>query len=255
MPLEIVTIPCLSDNYAFLLHSTDTAETALIDAPEAGPVLAALTERAWQLTEIWLTHHHWDHIDGTADLKAATGAKVIGAAMDAHRLPPLNHELNEGETYRFAGNDVHIYDVSGHTVGHIALHVPAARAVFTADSLMALGCGRLFEGTPEQMWASLSKLAALPGDTIVYSGHEYTENNARFALTIETGNSQLSARIEEITAKRAKGQPTVPSSLQQELATNPFLRAHLPDVKSAVGMGNATDAAVFGEIRRRKDVF
>jgi len=255
MPLEIVTIPCLSDNYAFLLHSAETGETALIDAPEAAPILSTLADKGWQLTEIWLTHHHWDHIDGTADLKAATGAKVIGAQADKHRLPPLNHELTEGEPYRFAGHDVHVYDVSGHTVGHIALYVPAASAVFTADSLMALGCGRLFEGTPEQMWASLSKLAALPGDTIVCSGHEYTENNAKFATTIDTDSPRLSARIKDIKALRGAGQATVPSTLEEELATNPFLRAHLPQVKNAVGMADATDAEVFGEIRRRKNEF
>lgn len=255
MPLEIVTIPCLSDNYAFLLHSTQTGETALIDAPEAGPPLTALAQRGWKLTEIWLTHHHWDHIDGVADLKEATGAKIIGAASDAARLPPLNHALGDGDTYQFAGHDVQVLDVSGHTVGHIALYVPAANAVFTADSLMALGCGRLFEGTPEQMWHSLSKLAALPGETLVCSGHEYTASNASFALTIEPQNPDLLARIADIERLRAAGQPTVPSTLSLELATNPFLRAHLDTVKASVAMPAAGDAAVFGEIRRRKDAF
>ena len=174
MPLEIVTVPCLKDNYAFLLHSDETGETAVIDVPEAGPILGALSDRDWQLSEIWITHHHWDHIDGVGELKEATGAKVLGAEVDAHRLPPLNHAVKDGETYRFAGSDVQIMDVSGHAVGHIAYHVPDAKAVFTADSLMALGCGRLFEGTAEQMWASLSKLAALPPETLICSGHEYT---------------------------------------------------------------------------------
>jgi hydroxyacylglutathione hydrolase len=255
MPFEIVTIPCLQDNYAFLLHSTESGETAVIDVPEAGPILAALSERGWQLSEIWITHHHWDHVDGVADLKDATGAKVIGAASDAHRLPPLNHAVKDGETYRFAGAGVQVLDVSGHTVGHIAYYVADAGAVFTADSLMALGCGRLFEGTPDQMWNSLSKLAALPPGTIVCSGHEYTANNAKFALTIESDNPALISRVGAIETARAAGQPTVPSTLANELATNPFLRAHLPNVKAALNMKDAADAEVFGEIRRRKDAF
>jgi hydroxyacylglutathione hydrolase len=255
MTFELITIPCLSDNYAFLLHAPETGETAVIDVPDAKPILAALKDRNWQLTEIWLTHHHWDHIDGCADLKAATGAKVIGADADAHRLPPLNHALKVGETYAFAGSDVHIIDVPGHTVGHIALHVPDANVVFTADSLMALGCGRLFEGTPEQMWASLSRLAALPGETIICSGHEYTASNARFALTVDGDNPQLQMRAQEIAKLRAQGKATVPSTLATEQATNPFLRASDPGLKSALGMANATDAAVFAEIRRRKDAF
>ncbi|MGR3662652.1 MAG: hydroxyacylglutathione hydrolase [Paracoccaceae bacterium] len=255
MPLELVTIPCLSDNYAFLLHETDTGETAVIDVPEAGPILAELKSRGWQLTEIWITHHHFDHIDGVADLKDATGAKVIGASADAHRLPPLNHAVAEGETFRFAGHDVHVFDVSGHTIGHIAFHVPDAGAVFTADSLMALGCGRLFEGSAEQMLASMSKIVALPPETLVCSGHEYTQSNAKFALTIENGNNDLKSRADDINAARAAGRPTVPSTLALELATNPFLRAHLPQVKAAVGMEGASDAAVFAEIRSRKDTF
>ncbi|MGB5557742.1 MAG: hydroxyacylglutathione hydrolase [Paracoccaceae bacterium] len=255
MPLEIVTIPCLKDNYAFLLHSSDSGETAVIDVPEAAPILAALTDRGWQLSEIWITHHHWDHIDGVADLKEATGAKVIGAEADAHRLPPLNHALKDGETYRFAGAEVHVIDVSGHTVGHIAYHVPDAGAVFTADSLMALGCGRLFEGTAEQMWASLSKLAQLPPDTLVCSGHEYTASNAKFAMTIESANPDLISRVGAIETARAAGRPTIPSTLADELATNPFLRAHLPDMKAAMNMKDATDAEVFGAIRRQKDAF
>lgn len=255
MPLEIVTIPCLKDNYAFLLHSEDSGETAVIDVPEATPIIAALEHRGWQLSEIWITHHHWDHVDGVAELKEATGAKVIGAEADAERLPPLNHAVKDGEVYRFAGADVHIIDVPGHTVGHIAYHVPDAKAVFTADSLMAMGCGRLFEGTAKQMWSSLSKLADLPAETIVCSGHEYTAANAKFAITIESENSDLISRIGAIEKDRAAGRPTVPSTLAEELATNPFLRAHLPSVKAALDMNDASDAEVFSEIRGRKDAF
>jgi len=255
MPIEIVTVPCRSDNYAFLIHSTDNGRTALVDAPETAPIQAALAERGWSLTEIWITHHHDDHIDAVDDLRAAYSAKVIGAAADAHRLPKLDEALTPGQSYDFYGYAVHILDVPGHTVGHIAFHLPAANAVFTADSLMALGCGRLFEGTADQMWASLSQLAALPADTIVYSGHEYTAANARFALTIEPDNAALQARVAAITEARANGIPTVPSTLAEERATNPFLRAGLPAVKTLLNMSDQTDAAVFAEIRQRKDRF
>ncbi len=255
MPLELVTIPCLADNYAFLLHSTETGETALIDIPESAPISKALADRGWTLTEVWITHHHYDHIDGLADLDEAANAAVTGAAADAHRLPPLNRQVGDGDTFDFAGHRVQIFDVSGHTVGHIAFYVPDAKAVFTADSLMAMGCGRLFEGTAAQMWDSLSKLAALPGDTFVCSGHEYTAANARFAETVDPDNPALTARIGDITDLRAAGEPTVPSLLSMELATNPFLRAVNPGVKAHLGMAGATDAEAFAEIRKRKDEF
>lgn len=255
MPLEILTIPCLADNYAFLAHDAATGRTALVDAPEAKPVLAALAERGWTLSHILLTHHHHDHIGAVPELLAAHPAKVIGAAADAHRLPPLDSQVAEGDVIRIGNESGRVIDVSGHTMGHIAFHFPDSAAVFTADSLMALGCGRLFEGSAPQMWDSLSKLAALPGDTIVYSGHEYTQSNGRFAETVEPDNADLQARIRDIAAARAEGRPTVPSSLTLELATNPFLRAAEPGVQRAIGMGGAEPVAVFTEIRARKDRF
>ncbi|WP_028094571.1 hydroxyacylglutathione hydrolase [Pseudodonghicola xiamenensis] len=256
MPLEILTIPCLSDNYAFLAHDATTGETALIDAPEAAPILQALVASGWRLTQVLLTHHHWDHVEGLADiLKAWPEAKVTGAAADAHRLPPLDVQVHEGDTVSIGAEQGRVLDVSGHTVGHIAYFFPASHAVFTADSLMALGCGRVFEGTLPMMWASLSKLAALPPETVVYSGHEYTQANGRFAETVDPGNPALSARIAEIAAARARGEATVPSTLAQELATNPFLRAADPAIRKHLGMETASDAEVFGEIRSRKDKF
>ena len=255
MPLELVTVPCRSDNYAFLLHDAATGATALIDAPEAAPILATLKARGWQLAEVFLTHHHSDHIDGVAALVAATGARVIGAAADRHRLPPLDQAVAPGEAITIAGAPAAVLDVPGHTVGHVAFHLAGEKLAFTADSLMALGCGRLLEGTAAQMWASLGRLSALDPATLVCSGHEYTTANARFALTIEPGNPALLARVAEITAARAAGQATVPSLLSLELATNPFLRAHLPGVKSAIGMPLADDVESFAEIRRRKDRF
>ncbi|MCG6904808.1 MAG: hydroxyacylglutathione hydrolase [Rhodobacter sp.] len=255
MPLEIVTVPCLADNYAFLIHSSDTGKTALVDAPEAAAISAELARRGWSLSHILITHHHGDHIDGVETLRAASGARVVGAAADARRLPRLDLTVAEGDRFAFAGHEVQVFDVSGHTIGHIAYYIADANAVFTADSLMALGCGRLFEGSAEQMWASLSKLAVLPPETMVCSGHEYTAANAKFALTVEPGNAALIARAKSIAAARASGTPTVPSTLAEELATNPFLRAHLSEVKAAIGMQGAGDAECFAEIRARKDRF
>lgn len=256
MPMEIVTIPCLSDNYAFLAHDAASGTTALIDAPEAEPILAVLAEKGWTLSHVLLTHHHWDHVDALPEILAVHPAKVIGAAADAHRLPPLDLQVNDGESFELGSETVTVMDVSGHTVGHIAFHMPESHAVFTADSLMALGCGRLFEGTPDQMWASLSRLAVLPDDTIVFSGHEYTLSNGRFAQTIEPDSPALAQRMDEIAKANAEGQPTVPSSLALEKATNPFLRAHLPGVKENVGFSaDADPALVFAEIRKRKDNF
>lgn len=251
MSFEIVTIPCLSDNYAYLIHSR--GKTALVDAPEAQPIHVALNARGWTLDEIWITHHHNDHIDGVDELRA--GAVVRGNAADARRLPALDAPLTVAENFEFAGSEVQVIDVPGHTIGHIAFHVPAANAAFTADSLMALGCGRVFEGSFDQMWATLSKLAALPSETLIYSGHEYTEANGRFALTIEPENPALLARIDAVKSARSRGEATVPSILSTELATNPFLRAGLDPVKSSLNMTDANDAAVFAEIRRRKDSF
>nr|WP_168713279.1 hydroxyacylglutathione hydrolase [Cochlodiniinecator piscidefendens] len=250
-----MTVPCLSDNYAFLVHNSDTKETALFDAPEADPILDALSKKGWKLTDILLTHHHDDHIDGVEELRKKTGAMVIGAASDKHRLPFLDATVSEHAALRVLGQDVEVFDVSGHTINHIAFYMPAANAVFTGDSLMALGCGRLFEGTPEMMWNSLQKLIVLPPETIVCSGHEYTQSNARFALTIEPNNKALISRATEIDTARATGRPTVPSLLSEECATNPFLRAHLPELKSALGTPNATSADTFAKVRHQKDTF
>ena len=255
MPLEILTIPCRTDNYAFLAHNADTGETVLVDVPEAAPILAELDRTGWSLDTVLLTHHHGDHVEGLPGILEKYAPKVIGADADKHRLPHLDQAVSDGDTLEIAGEPAHIMDVSGHTVGHIAIHFPQSHAVFTADSLMALGCGRVFEGTMDQMWGSLSKLAALPDDTVVYSGHEYTAANARFAMTIEPDNADLKTRSDDIDAARADGQPTVPSSLALEKATNPFLRAGEASVQENLGMSGADPATVFAEIRRRKDRF
>ncbi|HEY6919760.1 MAG TPA: hydroxyacylglutathione hydrolase [Tabrizicola sp.] len=253
--LDLVTVPCLADNYAYLIHDPTTGQTAVIDVPEVGPILAALEARQWRLTDILITHHHDDHIQGVDALRARTGAMVMGAAADAHRLPRLDLPLTEADSFSVGSEFARVIDVPGHTLGHIAFHFPESRLCFTADSLMAGGCGRLFEGTARQMHASLAKLAALPPDTLICSGHEYTASNLRFALTLEPDNPRLISRKAEVADRRAKGIPTVPVPLEEELATNPYLRAHLPALKTAVGLPDADDVTVFAEIRARKDKF
>ncbi|MBK5934629.1 hydroxyacylglutathione hydrolase [Rhodovulum imhoffii] len=255
MPVTLQTIPCLEDNYAYLLHEPETGATAVIDAPEAAPIQAALDAKGWRLSDILITHHHHDHIGGVETLRRACGARVTGAKSDAHRLPPLDRAVAGGDTISVGRETATVIGVPGHTLGHIAFHFPHSQLLFTGDSLMALGCGRLFEGSAAQMWDSLSRLIALPGETLICPGHEYTESNARFALTIEPDNQSLRDRAARVKATRAEAAPTVPVPLKEELATNPFLRAHLPGIKGALGMASATDIQVFAEIRARKDAF
>lgn len=255
MPLDLVTIPCLSDNYVFLLHDPASGETACVDAPVAAPILAELHARDWRLTHILLTHHHGDHVEGVGELQAATGARVLGAAADAHRLPPLDLALTPEATFSVGPETARVIDVSGHTVGHLAFHFPESGVAFTGDSLMAAGCGRMFEGTAPMFHASLMRLAALPDDTLIASGHEYTAANLRFALSLEPDHPALISRAERVAAARAKGLPTVPSRLSEERATNPYLRVSDPALKARMGLSDAPDVAVFAAIRAAKDKF
>lgn len=255
MPLQLVTVPCLQDNYAYLLHDPASKKTAVVDVPEVAPILKELVRREWLLSDILLTHHHADHIQGVEELRGVTQARVWGAEADRQRLPRLDWSLWEGDMVQVGRVNGTVIDVPGHTRGDIAFHFPSSGLAFTGDSLMSGGCGRLFEGTPDEMFASLSKLAALPPETLICSGHEYTASNLRFAATVEPANPALQARIAACEAARAAGQPTVPVPLETELATNPYLRCALPAVKAAVGMPDATEAAVFAELRARKDRF
>ncbi|MEO1329795.1 MAG: hydroxyacylglutathione hydrolase [Pseudomonadota bacterium] len=257
--LAIELIPVLSDNYVYLITDAETDVVGVVDPGEAGPIAAAIDARegdlAGKLDWILLTHHHNDHIGGVEALRAKYGAKVAGAKADRERLPKLDVALSPGEDWDFGVQIVEIIDAPGHTVGQIAYHFPRAKAVFTGDSLFALGCGRLFEGTALQMWEALKAFAKLPPETEVYCGHEYTEANAKFALTIETENRALQDRAREIETVRMAGKPTIPTTIGRELATNPFMRASEPSVKTAVGLPEADAAAVFAEIRRRKDAY
>ena len=251
--MEIITVPCLSDNYAYLVQGPDGV--CLVDAPEAGPIIEALETRGWSLDTLLITHHHHDHVGGVAELRERYGCTVIGPGAEEAKLPPLDRAVGDGETFSFGGEEVHVMDVSGHTVGHVAFHLPGSRIAFTADSLMALGCGRVFEGTMAQMWESLQKFLTLDPGTTICSGHEYTQKNAEFALTIEPDNAALISRSDAVATARARGEPTVPSLLSDELATNPFLRAGDEPVRQGLGMMDAPAAEVFAEIRRRKDAF
>lgn len=248
MPLELTPVRCLTDNYAWLLHGN--GQTALIDAPEAAPILAALAERGLGLDLIALTHHHADHIQAVPELVAATGAKVMGNAQDAARLPSLDLPVQPGQTVQICGEPAQVIDVSGHTIGHVAFHLPQSDLAFTADSLMAMGCGRLFEGTPEMMWDSLSRLNALPGQTLICSGHDYCRGNGAFALSVDSGNVALTQRIQDTAAGR---RPCAAALLDDERATNPFLR--VTALRDGLGMQNAPDVDVFARLRQMKDSF
>ncbi len=255
MALEMLAIPCLRDNYAYLLHDPDTGHTACVDVPDVAPIHDALAKAGWHLTDILITHHHDDHIGGVARLREDTGATVWGAQADAHRLPPLDHALKEGDPVRIGSQTGTTIDVPGHTVGHIAFHFPSSRLVFSADSLMALGCGRLFEGSPGQMWDSLCKFMALPGDTLVCSGHDYSKGNAAFAQTVDPENPALAARVAQMEEDRAAGKPMAVASISLEMETNPFLRASKPYLKEAHRQTDASDTAMFAYLRGLKDQF
>lgn len=253
--VEIATIPCLADNYAYLLQVPGSMRAILIDAPDAAEIEAALDARGWTLSQILITHHHNDHIAGVARLRERFGCQVLGPAAEASKLPPLDRALADGDMVGEGPIQCKVMAVPGHTLGHIAYHFPQLAAVFTADSLMAGGCGRLFEGTAAQMWDSLSRLAALPPETRVFSGHEYTASNLRFALSLDPQNAALISRIGRVQAARQNGQPSVPAPLREELETNPFLRAGTDDLRAAVGLPDAPEEQVFAEIRARKDRF
>ena len=255
MTLNVQVIPCLSDNYGYLVHEPSQNVWAVVDVPEAAPLRAAIDAAGGKLDYILVTHHHDDHIQGIPELVEAYGAKTVGHAEDAQRLPALDIALKEGDTFALGDETARIIDVSGHTIGHIAFAFEGAKTAFTADSLMALGCGRVFEGTYLQMWDSLQKLMALSPETKIYSGHNYGAANGRFALSIEPENEALQARIAAIAAADEKGEPIVPVTLAEELATNPFLRAADPGVAANVGLTGADAGAVFSEIRKRKDNF
>ncbi len=241
MPLSARALPILSDNYAWLLRDETTGQTAIVDPADAEACIAAVEHEGGRLDMILITHHHDDHIAGVDAVRNRFGAKVVGAAADRRRLPKLDQEVSEGDTVTLGDSLLQVIDTPGHTIGHIAYFCPQGDVLICADTLFSLGCGRLIEGTAADMFSSLQKLAKLPGDTLVCCGHEYTQSNARFALSIDPDNQALQHRAAEVDRLRADGRPTVPSRLAAEMAENPFLRA--------------PDAASLGHIRKQKDNF
>ena len=223
--LEIVRIPVLSDNYVWLAHEPDSGETIVVDPAVAGPVLVAAAERGWTISQIWNTHWHPDHTGGNVEIKAATGCLVTGPGAEAARIPTLDRQVGEGDRVRLGPLEAEVMAVPAHTAGHIAYHLPGEGLIFVGDTLFAMGCGRLFEGSAEQMHINLSRLSRLPGETRVYCAHEYTLANGRFALEVEPDNEALVARMREVEAARARGEATVPTTIALEQATNPFMRA------------------------------
>jgi hydroxyacylglutathione hydrolase len=251
--LEIHQFPCLSDNYGVLIHDAAGGFTAAIDVPDAATVRAALATKGWRLTHILTTHHHNDHTAGNLELKAETGCTIIGPRAEAKRIPGIDRQVGQGDRFKLGNFDFDVLDTPGHTAGHISFVIPAAGVAFVGDTVFAMGCGRVIEGNPEMMWDSLQKIMKLPPATQLYCGHEYTLANARFALTIEPENEVLARRLAECEALRAAAKPTLPTRLSVELATNPFLRPHVAAIRKRLGMDNAADWQVFGEIRERKN--
>jgi hydroxyacylglutathione hydrolase len=251
--LDIVLVPCLTDNYCVLLHEPVTGETAAIDAPSAAAIKSALAERGWRLNHIFITHHHTDHTAGIAELKAFYGASVTGPDAEADRIPGLTRVVTASTRLSFAEHAINVLETPGHTLGHVTYFFPDDAMVFTGDTLFSLGCGRVFEGEAHMMWESVSKIAALPGDTNLYCGHEYTLNNARFAMTVEPENDALKARVAEVEALRAAGKPTLPSTLNVEKATNPFLRPQSRIIRARLGLEGAPDWQVFARLRQLKN--
>lgn len=251
--LDIHLFPCLKDNYGVLIRDAERDVTASIDAPDADAVERALEEKGWRLTHIFTTHHHNDHTGGNLALKEQTGCTIVGPRGEAARIPGIDQAVGEGDDLAFGQFPVQVIETPGHTLGHVSYHLPRAGVAFVGDTMFTLGCGRVFEGTYEMMWGSLRKLMRLPSKTQIFSGHEYTLANARFALIVDPDNVALKRRAAEFEAKRADGQPTVPTLLGDELETNPFLRAHSAAIRERLKLGAAADWKVFAELRERKN--
>jgi hydroxyacylglutathione hydrolase len=251
--LQVHQFPCLSDNYGFLIHDPASGQTAVIDTPETARILAEADAKGWGITQIWNTHWHPDHAGGNAEIKRKTGASVTGPAEVERIGQKPDRVVDEGDVVKLGALEARVLNVGGHTLGHIAYVFDAEKIAFVGDALFSMGCGRLFEGTPQQMWTSLQKIAALPPESTLYCAHEYTEANAKFAIYYDPVNRDLQARIAEVKRLRAEGKPTVPMKLETELRTNPFLRA--PQLKHSIMKPDATDVEAFADLRARKDSF
>jgi hydroxyacylglutathione hydrolase len=255
MPAETRLFLCRSDNYGVLVHDTGSGATAAIDAPETGPIERALNETGWKLTDILVTHHHADHTDGIIALKEKYKCRVVAPAAEAKKIPAVDETGREGDKAKVGSLSADVIETPGHTLGHIAYWFYADKLAFVGDTLFSIGCGRVIEGTPEQMWRSLVKLRDLPDETEIYCGHEYTLANIKFARTIEPGNKALAAREAQAKQQIAQGESTIPVTIGEEKLANPFLRADRPEIAGGIGMAGKPAAEVFAEIRARKNRF
>lgn len=255
MPVELRLIPCLSDNYAVLLRDAATEATAVVDAPEVGPILAALDAEGWNLTHILVTHHHTDHIAGVMALKERFGATVVGPKAESETIPGLDVAVVDGDPVAVGGLVGRVLETPGHTKGHIVFLFEDEHLLFSGDTLFVMGCGRPFECDPPVLWESLLRLRALPDDIAVYCGHEYTLSNARFAASVDPDNAELASRLAQVEAARAEGRPTLPTTIGAEKTTNPFLRADDPALAERIGLAGAEPGAVFTELRALKNTF
>jgi hydroxyacylglutathione hydrolase len=253
--LEIITLPVLTDNYIYLIHDPISRETAVIDPALAQPVLDTLEEKGWQLAYLFNTHHHSDHIGGNVQIKQKTGCKIIAAQADWDRIPGIDQGVSEGDVVSLGQHKARVIATPGHTRAHIVYHFAEDNVLFCGDTLFVMGCGRLFEGTAEQLWQSLQKLKTLPKETLVYCTHEYTQTNGRFALTVEPDNQRLQQRMIQVNRLRSNKQPTVPTTIADELATNPFFREDSVELQKAIAMTDSKPKEVFAKVRRLKDGF
>jgi len=253
--LEIIQLPVLNDNYIYLIHEPISKQTAVVDPAITEPVLETLNNKGWSLNYIFNTHHHSDHVGGNLELKQKTNCEIFASAIDSSRIPGIDKELKHGDKIKLGAQEINIIATPGHTLGHIVYHFPENNSLFCGDTLFSMGCGRLFEGSAEQMWHSLQRIKQLPKETLLYCAHEYTQANGEFALTLEPGNQLLLNRLKQVKQLRADNKATVPSSLEQELASNPFLREDSLEIKNTINITAKTAIDTFREIRKLKDNF
>jgi len=256
LALLIETFLCRSDNYGYLVHDVASRRTAAIDAPDAKAIKAVLEKRGWQLTDILVTHHHSDHVEGIPQLKREFDATVTGPRAEAEKIMGLDVLVTGASTVTLGDTDFLVIETPGHTLGHVVYYEPAGGRLFCGDALFSLGCGRMFEGKPAAMWGALAELRELPDDTLIYCGHEYTLDNARFAQSIDPNNTALNLRAAEVKRMRADGRYTIPVSLGLEKRTNPFLRADEPAIAAGLKLAAGSKPAdVFATLRAAKDTF
>lgn len=253
--IEIRQFMCRTDNFGVLVHDEANGVTISIDAPEEGPIVAALEREGWTLTHILTTHHHDDHVEANTALKQRFGVEIIGPKGEADRIPGIDRSVGGGDRFRLGSLEIEVIDTPGHTLGSVSYHLPGVEAVFVGDALFSMGCGRLLEGTAEMLWESLKRLRELPEATMIYCGHEYTAKNAAFAVDVDPGNTRLRERVRQVEDLRVAHKATLPVSLKKELRTNPFLRADDAELASAIGMDDSSPAEIFAALRRRRDIF